>query len=113
MGPWDHYSCSELFSDLSEAHIHAGLHLKERDCLYKQFWREHKMSTFCEVLHPFSTEGFETLKNAKKSFNTFENQRTAITSIPFEKRCIETHTRKEQVIHLGSIANSRFQVCNL
>lgn len=34
MGPWDHYSCNELFSDLSEAHIHAVLHLKERDCLY-------------------------------------------------------------------------------
>ncbi len=64
MGPWDHYSYNELFSDLSEAHIHAVLHLKERDCLYKQFWREHKMSTFCEVLHPFSTEGFETLENA-------------------------------------------------
>lgn len=52
------------------AHIHAGLHLKALDCLYKHFWREHKMSTFYEVLRPFSTQGFETPKNGQKSFQT-------------------------------------------
>lgn len=71
MGPWHHYSSNELFSDFSEAHINSGLHLKERDCLYS--FGETEMSTFCEVLHPFSAEGFKTLKNAYKSFNTFEN----------------------------------------
>lgn len=68
MGPRDHYSFNELFSDFSGAHVHAGLHLKALDCLYKHFWREHKMSTFYEVLRPFSTQGFETPKNAQKSF---------------------------------------------
>lgn len=67
MGPWGRYSRNELFSDFSEAYIHAGPHLQAHVCLYKHFWREHKMSTFYEVLRPFSTEGFETPKNAQKS----------------------------------------------
>lgn len=67
MGPWGRYSRNELFSDFSEAYIHAGPHLQAHVCLYKHFWREHKMSTFYEVLRPFSTEGFETPKNGQKS----------------------------------------------
>ncbi len=46
---WSSHSCCSAF---------------EGTWLSIQFWREHKMSTFCEVLHPFSTEGFETLENA-------------------------------------------------
>lgn len=75
MGPWDHDSCNESFSDLSEAHMHAGLHLKERDSLYKEFWRDTKCLLSARRYTLFQQKALKLLKMPRRVL-TLENGHT-------------------------------------